>query len=137
MGKEKRPQKRLVYEEFIEYLEVKGKLPRSVITRDGKKISRKEITEEEKKEVKLRSRWAYSEEKKKLDEYVGVPIEEIPKKYRDKIRRLRGFGIMGERKLSKVKQQRDEAKSENNKAKELEKEVEEELKRKGRTHAER
>ena len=44
---------------------------------------------------------------------------------------------MQQNKLYKVKQQRDEAKSENDKAKELEKEVEEELKRKGRTHSER
>ena len=66
-----------------------------------------------------------------------MPIDEVPEEYREKIAKLREFGIMGKRKLSRVKQKRDEAKSENNKAKELEKEVEEELKRKGRTHAER
>ena len=113
------------YEEVIEWLEAhEGKLPSQ-----GKKAT--------KEEGNLYQRWHKSEERKKLDEYAGVPIDEVPEEYREKIAKLREFGIMGKRKLNQVKQQRDEAKSENNKAKELEKEVEEELKRKGRTHAER
>ena len=47
---------------------------------------RKEATKEE---VNLYNRWHNSEERKKLDEYVGVLIEEIPEKYREKIARLR------------------------------------------------
>ena len=117
--------KRTAYEEVIEWLEThEGKLPGN-----GKKVS--------KEEKNLYQGWYKSEERKKLEEYAGVPIDEVPEEYREKIAKLREFGIMGKRKLSKVKQQRDEAKSENDKAKELEKEVEEELKRKGRTHAER
>ena len=117
--------KKTAYEEVIEWLEThEGKLPGN-----GKKAS--------KEEKNLYQGWYNSEERKKLDEYAGVPIDEVPEEYREKIAKLREFGIMGKRKLSKVKQQRDEAKSENNKAKELEKEVEEELKRKGRTHSER
>ena len=112
--------KKTTYEEVIEWLE----------THEGKLHSQGT-------EKKLYQKWYKSEEKKKLDEYAGVPIYEVPEEYREKIAKLREFGIMGKRKLNKVKQQRDEAKSENDKAKELEKEVEEELKRKGRIHSER
>ena len=117
--------KKTAYEEVIEWLEThEGKLPSN-----GKKAA--------KEEKNLYQGWYNSEERKKLEEYAGVPIDEVPEEYREEIAKLRKFGIMGKRKLSKVKQQRDEAKSENDKAKELEKEVEEELKRKGRTHSER
>ena len=51
------------------------------------------MTEEQKEEVNLYSRWKRSNENKILEEYAGEPIEKVPEEYRDKISRLREFGL--------------------------------------------
>ena len=51
------------------------------------------MTKEEKKEVLLYEKWRHSKEKEILEEYAGEPIENVPKKYREKIARLREFGL--------------------------------------------
>ena len=50
-------------------------------------------TEEEQAELNLSSRWRYSKEKEILEEYAGQPIENVPEEYRDKIAKLREFGL--------------------------------------------
>ncbi len=82
------------YEEIIEWLEeYKGKMPRSAIIRNGKQLSREEITEEEREEIKLYGRWYTCPERKIIEEYVGRPIEEVPEEYREKIKILRNYGL--------------------------------------------
>ena len=104
---------------------------------NGKNLKREEMTEEQKEEVKLNDRWKYSNEKKILGKYAGEPIEKVPEEYRDKISRLREFGLgIKKSKLSDAKQQRDEAKAKNNQAKELEGQVSEQLKKRGKNHEE-
>ena len=91
------------YEEIIEWLEThERKMPRTSIRKNGKLLSTKEMTAEEKNEFNLRTRWnKYSPEKKALDACAGIPLEEIPKKrleyveYIDQIRTLREHGQMG------------------------------------------
>ena len=127
-----------LYEQVIEFLENhNGKLMRSTISADGKRLRNNEMTEDQKLEQSLYQRWARSEERKVLEEYVGQPIENVPEEHREKIARLREYGlgtIKG--KLSQAKQQRDEAKTRNSQAKELEQEVTEQLKKRGQTHDE-
>ena len=109
----------------------------SSFTRDGKNIKVGEMTQEQRNEVNLYSRWKSSMERKILEEYAGRPIEEVPEEYREKIARLREFGLgITPSKLRKAKQQRDEAKTKNNKTKELEGNVEEQLKKRGKNHEE-
>jgi len=126
------------YEKVIEFLETHGgKLMNSKISENGKNLKRKEMTPEQHEEVKLYQRWFKSDERKILDEYAGKPIEEVPEEYREKIAKLRKFGLgMKKSRLSQAKQQRDEAKIKNNQAKELEEKVSEELKERGKNHEE-
>ena len=126
------------YEEVIEFLEThSGKIMKCRFSENGKNLKREEMTEEQKEEVKLNDRWKYSNENKILEEYAGEPIEKVPEEYRDKISRLREFGLgIKKSKLSDAKQQRDEAKAKNNQAKELEGQVSEQLKKRGKNHEE-
>ena len=56
---------------------------------------------------------------------------------REKIAKLRIYGMgINPSKLRQAKQQRDDAKSKNDQAKELEKQVSEQLKKRGQTHEE-
>ena len=122
--------------EFIECNQGK-RLPQKDIYRDGKKLKRKEMTPKEDYESRLRGRWNNSEEKKILKEYTGKPIEEVPEEYREFIEKMREFGFGVEKsKLQQIKQQRDEAKTKNDKTKELEVQVSEELKKRGKNHEE-
>lgn len=72
-----------------------------------------------------------------LKKYAGRSIEEVPEEYRDKIAKLREFGLgLKKSKLQQTKHQRDEAKSKNSQAKELEQQVSKQLKKRGQTHDE-
>ena len=95
------------------------------------------MTPEQIKEAKLYHRWRKTIEKNILEEYEGRPIEEIPEGYREKIAKLREYGLgMKKGRISQAKQQRDEAKAKNDQAKELEGQVSEELKKRGKNHEE-
>ena len=92
------------YEEIIEWLEEhEGKMPRSGLGKNGKVLVRIEMTEEERKETKLYTRWWRCPEKKILDKYAERQIEEVPEKYREKIARLRELGQLGTKKDDKIK----------------------------------
>ncbi|MBO6244045.1 MAG: hypothetical protein J6O41_05735, partial [Clostridia bacterium] len=115
--------KKPAYEEIIEWLEThNGKMP---------------VQRNSKDEKNLYQRWYWSDEHKILQEYTGKPIEEVPEEYREKIAKLREFGLGLEKsKLQQAKQARDEAKQKNSKAKELEQRVSEELKKRGKNYGE-
>ena len=131
-------EEKTTYEEVIEFLETHdGQVMNSSITKNGKHLKVKEMTEEQRKEVNLHTRWRRSEERKVLEEYIGRPIEEVPEEYREKIAKLRSYGLGNARtKLSQAKQQRDEAKAKNNQTRELEHQVSEQLKKRGKNHEE-
>ena len=94
-------EEKTTYEEVIEFLETHGgQFMHGGFKKDGKQLIRKEMTEEQRKEVKLRDRWWYSEEKRILEEYAGKPIEEVPEEYREKIARLRSYGLGEEEKTT-------------------------------------
>ena len=87
-------EKNNVYEEIIEWLKThNGKLPQIGFWAEGKQKSVAQLTEEEHRQMKLYCRWIKSEERKKLDEYVGRDILEVPEEYREKIAMLRSFDL--------------------------------------------
>ena len=129
--------KKTTYEKVIEFLYKHGHLMQSSFSQEGIKLTRKDMTEEQIEEINLRQRWIASKEKTVLDEYAGQPIENVPEEYREKISKLREFGLgIKPSKLKQAKQNRDEAIERNNKAKELEGQVSEELKKRGKNHEE-
>ena len=88
-------------------------------------------------ENKLCEKWRKTKEKKILEEYAGQPLENVPEEDREKIAKLRIYGMgINPSKLRQAKQQRDDAKSKNDQAKELEKQVSEQLKKRGQAHEE-
>ena len=92
------------YEEVIEWLENhEGRMPRSEIRQKGKILKKEEMTEEELTEKNLYARWRRTEEREMLDRYVGVPIEEVPEEWREKIARLRSLGQLGKSTDERIK----------------------------------
>ena len=119
------------FEEVIKFAGENGRMPKY----SNKKSS--ERTEKESKEHSLYKKWVKSKEKKILEEYEGQPLENVPEEYREKIAKLRTYGLGTKpSKLRQAKKQRDNAKSKNDQAKELEKQVSEQLKKRGQVHEE-
>ena len=94
-------QEKSTYEQVIEFIETHGQIMRGAIGNRSKKLKNKEMTEEQKEEVNLYSRWRQSEEYKILQEYAGQPIENVPDEYREKIATLRKYGIQPRQKHEK------------------------------------
>lgn len=87
-------EERDTYERIIEWLDAhNGRLPLSEIRGETKAKKRSELTLEEKEEVLLRADWNNSEEKRILDEFTQKDIEEVPEEYREKIQKLRSYGL--------------------------------------------
>lgn len=83
-----------VYDEIIEWLDThKLNIPRETIKLNEKELKTDEMTEEEIYEVNLYTRWCRSKEKKILDKYEGKLIKEVPEEYREKIEKLREYGL--------------------------------------------
>lgn len=84
------------FDEIVKWLETHdGNMPRGNISKKQKHIKDKDLTEEERKERRLYSRWYKSKERKILNKYVGVPLKDFPKEledYVDKIDLLRSYG---------------------------------------------
>ncbi len=100
LGKEEKT----LFEEVIDFLKNhNGKRMRGAIIQNGKKLIRKEMTENEIEEVNLYDRWYNSKERKILDQYAGEPIESVPEEYRKKIAKLREYGLG--KKKNKIKGQ--------------------------------
>lgn len=85
------------YEKLIEWLkDHDGEMPRSQIIKDGKRITTKDMTEEEKREVNIYERWRGSKEYRILKDCIGFELNNLPseyEEYRDKIETLRGYGL--------------------------------------------
>ncbi len=94
-------QEKSTYEQVIDFIETHGQIMRGAIGNRSKKLKNKEMTEEQKEEVNLYSRWRQSEEYKILREYAGQPIENVPDEYREKIATLRKYGIQPRQKHEK------------------------------------
>ncbi len=126
------------YEQVITFLEShNGKIMKLTFYKEGIKLSRKEMTVDEIEEANLGQRWKRAKEKEILDQYAGQPIENVPEEYREKIAKLRQFGLgIKPSKLRQAKKQRDDAKNKNNQAKEFEGQVSEQLKKRGIAHEE-
>ncbi len=102
--------KKTTYEEIIEWLEShEGRMPRNNIQKNGKRLKKEEMTKEEHYEKKLCARWQYSKERKMLNKFAGVPIEEVPEEWREKIARLRSLGQLGKSTDERIKGRMKEA----------------------------
>ena len=91
-----------IYEQVIEFIEANGRIMQAHFYAKGengkrKRLTRKQMTEEQKEEVNLCDRWHNSNEYKILQEYAGQPIENVPEEYRDKITILREYGLEPEK----------------------------------------
>lgn len=86
-------EEKTTYEEIVEYLEQNGREPKQNFSGKGKTILMKDLSEEEQYEKRLAKRWAYSPEKKVLDEYAERDIQEVPEQYREQVATLRSFGL--------------------------------------------
>ncbi len=83
-----------IYEQLLEWLEThNGKMPSGQVRKNGILLSISEMSKEEIKQVRLYSAWRRSDERKILHEYVGIPIEEVPEEYREKIATLRKYNL--------------------------------------------
>ena len=88
------------YEEFVEFLEENGRTPIGNFGKDSRRLLMDELTLEQKEEVNLYGRWKHSKEKEKLDKYTGVELDDIPEEDREKIAKLRSFGLGIEQKTT-------------------------------------
>ena len=97
IGEELRYKTKGAYEEIIEWLETHdGKMPTGAFTSKGKKLHSSELTDEQRHEVNLYSRFRHTPEYKALKACKGMSLGEIPKKYepyRDAIETLRKYGL--------------------------------------------
>lgn len=119
------------FEEVMKFAEENGRMPK----KSYKKAL--EMTKKEKEEFSLYQKWLRTEEKKILKEYAEQSLENVPEEYREKIAKLRSYGIgINQSKLTQAKNQRDNAKAKNEQSKELEERVSEQLKKRGQTHEE-
>ena len=85
---------RKIYEEIINWLETHdGQMPRSVFIENGNRKAVAELTSEEHYQVNLMQRWRKSEEYYILNKYAEQPLENVPEEYREKIEKLRKYGL--------------------------------------------
>ena len=75
------------YQKVMRFCEKNGRLPKPAI---GTKAT---LTEEQMYEKNLYQLWIKSDEKKIVDKYVGIPIEQIPEEDRTVVRQVRSYGI--------------------------------------------
>ena len=79
-----------ICELMVQWLEEHdGKRPRA----DINDLKRGELSEEQKREVKLADAWNRSKEKELLEQYIGIDIEDIPEEHRKTIEMLRKGGL--------------------------------------------
>ena len=107
--RQQQKQEKATYEQVIEFLETHGRIMRCLIGKNGKVLTRKEMTEEQKEELNLYANWYNSKEYKILQEYAGQPIENVPEEYREKIATLRKHGIEPKQQRKITSQQLAEA----------------------------
>mgnify|MGYP004526146667 CR=1 FL=1 len=74
------------FEKIMKFAEENGRMPRYSI----KKAS--EMTKKEKEEFSLYKKWLKTEERKTVDKYAGIDIEEIPEENRELVQTIREYG---------------------------------------------
>ena len=77
------------FEKILKFAEENGRMPKKL----NKKAS--EMTKEEKEELSLYQKWRKTEEKKIVDRYAGIKIEEIPEENRKLVEMIRNYGYLG------------------------------------------
>ena len=82
------------YQALMQFCKKNGRVPQGV---KGTKVT---MTEEQLYESNLYARWIRSDEKKLVDKYMGVPIEEIPEEDRAIVEQVRSYGYLGNAKKS-------------------------------------
>ena len=87
-------EKLTTYQKVMQFCGKNGRLPKHVV---GTKVT---MTEEQLYESNLYARWIRSDEKKLVDKYMGVPIEEIPEEDRAIVEQVRSYGYLGNAKKS-------------------------------------
>ena len=93
-----------IYDELIEWLKThNGRMPRTTIYKDKKIAKIDEMTDEERQEVRLRSKWSRSIESYILKKYKDQSIENVPEEYREKIAKLRELIQSSKSKDKKIK----------------------------------
>ena len=83
------------FEEVLKFIKENGRIPKYT------KKKKSERTEKESEEDKLYQKWKKTEEKKKVDSYIGKRIEEIPEEDRGLVELIRKYGYMGKARTSK------------------------------------
>ena len=78
------------FEKILKFVEKNGRMPKDT---SHKKTS--ERTEKEKEEDSLYRKWLKTEEKKTVDRYAGIDLEEIPEEYRELVQMIRNYGYLG------------------------------------------
>ena len=84
------------YEQIVDWLETHdGKMPQGNLKQNGLYIKMENLEEERLDEVRLYGRWLNCPERKMLDKYIGVEIEDIPEldEMKEKIQKLRSYGL--------------------------------------------
>lgn len=84
------------YEQIIEWLETHdGKMPQGNLKKNGLYVKMEDLEEERLDEIRLYGRWLNCPERKMLNKYVGVEIEDIPEseELKEKIQKLRSYGL--------------------------------------------
>ena len=90
LGKEKE----VTFEQIIDFIQIhKGRLMQGSFCKNGKRLTKDEMTLEQRYEVNLLKKWNEIKKSHVLEEYVGKSIENIPEEYRDKIAILRKYGL--------------------------------------------
>ena len=86
-------QEKTIYEQVIEFIETHGRIMKSGFKKGGQRLTRDQMTEEQRQERNLYHNWRNSDEYKILKKYARQPIERVPEGYREKIDRLRQYGL--------------------------------------------
>ena len=77
------------FEEVMQWAEEHGRMPKAINKGSN------EMTDDERKEYRLYNKWFRTEEKKKVDDYIGIELGEILEEDRELIGRVRklGYGL--------------------------------------------
>ncbi|MBP3708153.1 MAG: hypothetical protein J6J36_06050 [Clostridia bacterium] len=154
--KKEEPKRRAIEQKILEKLEIAkrystfiktfNRVPRAKIKIDGKDVETDDLLPNELAEIELTREWRKCKFLETIEEYAGIPIEELPEIYKDIIKDFRalGFGLTYEEYakyresnitapvLRSLKMIRDKALKKKSKALALEKEVAEQLSLRGK-----
>ena len=88
-----------IVDQIIEFLNKYNRMPRGAICKNGKYLETNKKSTNEQEETRLYSRWNSSKECELLKKFAGKPISEVPEEYRERISKLREYGL-GKKKMT-------------------------------------